>query len=80
MTSVPQTDAAQRFKSGQPLQSVAGRPEVSILVPAKDEAENLPLFMEQAESTFRATPVRRKTFPLGQSWKISQFAQSGLRA
>ena len=30
--------------------------DVSVLVPAKDEAENLPLFMEQAESTFRATP------------------------
>src|SRR6266550_1895621 len=52
MTSVPQTDAAQRFKSGQPLQSVASRPDVSILVPAKDEAENLPLFMEQAKAAF----------------------------
>jgi glycosyltransferase involved in cell wall biosynthesis len=30
--------------------------DVSVLVPAKDEAENLPLFMEQAEATFRATP------------------------
>jgi glycosyltransferase involved in cell wall biosynthesis len=27
---------------------------VSVLVPAKDEAENLPLFMEQADATFRA--------------------------
>lgn len=27
---------------------------VSVLVPAKDEAENLPLFMEQCEETFRA--------------------------
>lgn len=27
-----------------------------MLVPAKDEAENLPLFMEQAEATFRSTP------------------------
>jgi glycosyltransferase involved in cell wall biosynthesis len=27
-----------------------------VLVPAKDEAENLPLFMEQADATFRATP------------------------
>ena len=32
------------------------RVDVSVLVPAKDEAENLPLFMEQAEATFRATP------------------------
>jgi glycosyltransferase involved in cell wall biosynthesis len=30
--------------------------DVSVLVPAKDEAENLPLFMEQAESVFRNTP------------------------
>jgi glycosyltransferase involved in cell wall biosynthesis len=30
--------------------------DVSVLVPAKDEAENLPLFMEQAEATFRANP------------------------
>ena len=52
MTSVSQTDAAQRFKSGQPLQSVASRPEVSVLVPAKDEADNLPLFMEQASAAF----------------------------
>jgi len=27
-----------------------------VLVPAKDEAENLPLFMEQADAIFRATP------------------------
>ena len=45
MTPVSQTDAAQRFQSGQPLPSVASRPHVSVLVPAKDEAENLPLFM-----------------------------------
>jgi glycosyltransferase involved in cell wall biosynthesis len=31
-------------------------PDVSVLVPAKDEAENLPLFMELAEATFGATP------------------------
>jgi glycosyltransferase involved in cell wall biosynthesis len=30
--------------------------DVSVLVPAKDEAENLPLFMEQAEAAFRAAP------------------------
>ncbi len=32
--------------------------DVSILVPAKDEAENLPLFMEQAEEAFRGTEAR----------------------
>ena len=31
-------------------------PDVSILVPAKDEAENLPLFMELADATFRSVP------------------------
>ena len=30
--------------------------DVSVLVPAKDEAENLPLFMEQADATFRGSP------------------------
>ncbi|MBV9881176.1 MAG: glycosyltransferase, partial [Gemmatirosa sp.] len=30
--------------------------DVSVLVPAKDESENLPLFMEQAEAAFREHP------------------------
>lgn len=30
--------------------------DVSVLVPAKDESDNLPLFMEQADATFRAHP------------------------
>jgi glycosyltransferase involved in cell wall biosynthesis len=32
------------------------RPYVSVLVPAKDEAENLPLFMEQAAAAFASAP------------------------
>jgi glycosyltransferase involved in cell wall biosynthesis len=32
------------------------RPVVSVLVPAKDEAENLPLFMAQAAATFARSP------------------------
>ena len=32
--------------------------DVSVLVPAKDEAENLPLFMEQAVDAFRGVPAR----------------------
>ncbi len=32
--------------------------DVSVLVPAKDEAENLPLFMEQAAATFAGSPWR----------------------
>jgi len=35
---------------------VARRVDVSVLVPAKDEAENLPLFMEQAAEAFARTP------------------------
>lgn len=34
------------------------RPLVSVLVPAKDEAENLPLFMEQAAAAFESTAGR----------------------
>ncbi|MGZ8376828.1 MAG: DPM/DPG synthase family glycosyltransferase [Gemmatirosa sp.] len=33
--------------------------DVSVLVPAKDEAENLPLFMEQAAAAFAADPAVR---------------------
>jgi glycosyltransferase involved in cell wall biosynthesis len=33
--------------------------DVSVLVPAKDEAENLPLFMQLAAETFAATPAVR---------------------
>lgn len=35
-----------------------GAVDVSVLVPAKDEAENLPLFMEQAEAAFRDSALR----------------------
>jgi glycosyltransferase involved in cell wall biosynthesis len=57
MTTVPQTDAGHRLK-GTGLASASSRPEVSILVPAKDEAENLPLFMEQASAAFESAPHR----------------------
>ena len=36
-----------------------GQVDVSVLVPAKDEAENLPLFMELAERAFAADPLVR---------------------
>jgi len=54
MTSPPETATAQRFRG----QSVSARPEVSVLVPARDEAENLPLFMEQARAAFASAPLR----------------------
>jgi glycosyltransferase involved in cell wall biosynthesis len=76
MTSVPQTDAGQRFK-GTGVQPVAGRPEVSVLVPAKDEAENLPLFMEQANAAFASAPQRYEIIVIDDgsvddSWSVLQ--------
>jgi glycosyltransferase involved in cell wall biosynthesis len=56
MTSVSQTDVTQRFAGTG--SATTTRPEVSILVPAKDEAENLPLFMEQAQAAFASSPQR----------------------
>ena len=41
------------------LQPPAATVDVSVLVPAKDEAENLPLFLEQADAAFRSTPAQR---------------------
>lgn len=39
------------------LNPLTSTPRISVLVPAKDEAENLPLFMEQAERVFGAQSV-----------------------
>lgn len=36
--------------------ALEARPRVSVLVPARNEADNLPLFMEQAEQTFADAP------------------------
>jgi glycosyltransferase involved in cell wall biosynthesis len=76
MTSVPQTESGQRFK-GTGLQAATGRPEVSILVPAKDEAENLPLFMEQASAAFASAPQRYEIIVIDDgsvddSWNVLQ--------
>jgi len=76
MTSVPQADAGQRFK-GTGSASLSSRPEVSILVPAKDEAENLPLFMEQASATFASASNRYEIIVIDDgsvddSWAVLQ--------
>jgi glycosyltransferase involved in cell wall biosynthesis len=47
--------AALSVPLAPPVQSRQG-PLVSVLVPAKDEAENLPLFMEQAAAAFSTEP------------------------
>jgi glycosyltransferase involved in cell wall biosynthesis len=51
MTVGASTVPARQFSS-----AVARRVDVSVLVPAKDEAENLPLFMELAAAAFAADP------------------------
>ena len=76
MTSVPQTDSGQRFKATG-LQAASSRPDVSILVPAKDEAENLPLFMEQASAAFASAPQRYEVIVIDDgsvddSWNVLQ--------
>src|SRR5258705_1643598 len=76
MTSVPQTESGQRFR-GPGLQPAPGRPEVSIFVPAKDEAENLPLFMEQASAAFASAPQRYEVIVIDDgsvddSWNVLQ--------
>lgn len=57
----PATTSAQRTFAPLPTtqSSVASAQiQVSVLVPAKDEAENLPLFMEQAAAAFAGSPHR----------------------
>jgi glycosyltransferase involved in cell wall biosynthesis len=46
VTAAPRTSA-----------TMAARPRVSVLVPAKDEAENLPLFLELCDAAFRDQAV-----------------------
>ena len=48
----PALVSAEEHRGAQPAERV----DVSVLVPAKDEAENLPLFMELADAAFRAHP------------------------
>ena len=51
--------------------------DVSVLVPAKDEAENLPLFMEQAREAFEGSPLRYEVVVVDdgsedESWAVLQ--------
>ncbi|HET6681492.1 MAG TPA: glycosyltransferase [Gemmatimonadaceae bacterium] len=59
MSGVP-TEVPMVAHRPVPSHDVGGRREidVSVLVPAKDESGNLPLFMEQAAATFAASDVR----------------------
>lgn len=54
--------------------------DVSVLVPAKDEAENLPLFMELAEAAFRGSGTRYEVIVIedgsrDDSWAVLQRLQ-----
>ena len=53
MNSLPHTYVPQNSHLASRQSSV----DVSVLVPAKDEAENLPLFMEEAAVAFAASPL-----------------------
>jgi glycosyltransferase involved in cell wall biosynthesis len=51
--------------------------DVSVLVPAKDEAENLPIFMEQADAAFRTSRYRYEVIVIDDgseddSWAVLQ--------
>lgn len=55
--------------------------DVSVLVPAKDEAENLPLFMEQAAAAFAGTGTRYEVIVIedgskDDSWAVLQRLQA----
>jgi glycosyltransferase involved in cell wall biosynthesis len=56
--SVPPPAALRAGYAAQPPEELPRTVDVSVLVPAKDEAENLPLFMEQAEAAFARAPAR----------------------
>jgi glycosyltransferase involved in cell wall biosynthesis len=77
VTSVPTTAPADRAVRGN---ASATGVDVSVLVPAKDEAENLPLFMELAAEAFRGTTTRYEVVVIedgsrDNSWAVLQELQ-----
>jgi hypothetical protein len=74
MTAGSSTVPTRRFSN-----AVERRVDVSVLVPAKDEAENLPLFMEQAAAAFaamRASATRSSSSTTGPSTKAGACCRS----
>lgn len=62
------------------LNPLTSSPRISVLVPAKDEAENLPLFMEQAERVFAAQAVGYEVVVIDdgsvdETWNVLQRLQ-----
>ena len=56
--SIPATRRVAALSNQSAVRSPQSSVDVSVLVPAKDEAENLPLFMEQAEAAFAGQSAR----------------------
>jgi glycosyltransferase involved in cell wall biosynthesis len=76
------TTDASRLPTTPFTNAVARRVDVSVLVPAKDEAENLPLFMELAAEAFARTPdIRYEVVVIDDgsvdgSWRVLQELES----
>src|SRR5690349_12031796 len=73
VTTVASPLAPLSTRAPQPARDV----DVSVLVPAKDEAENLPLFMEQAAAVFAAAEENYEVIVIDdgssdQTWRVLQ--------
>jgi len=73
VTTVPSPAAPLSARAPHPARDV----DVSVLVPAKDEAENLPLFMEQAAAVFAASGDNYEVIVIDdgssdQTWRVLQ--------
>ena len=73
VTTVASPLAPLSPRAPQPARDI----DVSVLVPAKDEAENLPLFMEQAAIVFAAAPANYEVIVIDdgsvdQTWRVLQ--------
>jgi glycosyltransferase involved in cell wall biosynthesis len=73
VTTVASPLAPYSARTSAPVRDI----DVSVLVPAKDEAENLPLFMEQAAQTFAAAPERYEVVVIDDgssdnTWRVLQ--------
>ncbi|HZO20532.1 MAG TPA: glycosyltransferase family 2 protein [Gemmatimonadaceae bacterium] len=70
-----------RSSIGSAPDALTGAPDVSVLVPAKDEAENLPLFMELAAQAFAGSAVRYEVIVIDDgsidgSWTVLEELQT----
>jgi glycosyltransferase involved in cell wall biosynthesis len=73
VTTVASPLAPYSARASAPVRDI----DVSVLVPAKDEAENLPLFMEQAAQTFAAAPDKYEVVVIDDgsndnTWRVLQ--------